>query len=231
MTRSVPLLLVLIVGVVSSVSAQTQRATAPSPRPRSSAAKNVPVVLEMRWLATNDAFHERLGPGSEKLPAMGSYVVCDQTRVDRLLRLARGDRRSNESPTQTITVSSGEERKLPLVPSFARKASPIGTSILANVSDDRQAIQVRIAWPKRKDGTDSLPATIATVPRGSHVVIQTHEVITPGVMPPVSFWQQLKNRFVGQENVAVGRETQHMYLLISPRIALPEEKQPQMAAR
>jgi hypothetical protein len=231
MARGISLILVLMFGVVSSVSAQTQRAIPPSPRSQPSSAKNVPVVLEMRWLATNDAFHERLGPGSEKLPAMGSYAVCDQKRVDRLLWLARGDRRSNESPTQTITLSSGEERKMPLVPSFARKASPIGTSILANVSDDRQAIQVRIAWPKRKDGTDSLPATVATVPRGSHVVIQTHEVIGPGAMPPVSFWQQLKDRFVGQKNVAVGRETQHIFLLISPRIALPGERQSQMAAR
>jgi hypothetical protein len=231
MARSVPLVLAILVGVTSLVSAQTLNPAPPTAAlPQQGSPKDVPVVLDVRWLTLTDNFSERVGPGLEKLPAMGACAVRDAEQTKFLLDIAGRDRRASVLPPKTISLQSGAQREF----------SPYGLDrdiqgrdhIQATLSNDGRSVEIRMDWAKWKNGTERLPVTMASVPLGSHLLVHTKEV-SSGRMAPVSLWQQLKDSVLGQrgQRATAWRETQRGYYLISPRIAIPAEAQTQTAAR
>ena len=229
MARCVLVLFVFLVGVAHSASAQTPPSIPPSANVQNKSSKDVPIVLEVRWLTVNDNFEERLGPGMDKLPRKGFYVVCEPRQTEWLLSAVAGDKRSNAGPPLTINAISGKKREF--APYGANRFVQGNDAVQATVSDDRQAVQLKLTWAKWKDGTEPLPVTTVTVPIGSYLFIHTQEYLAPGTLPPASFWEQIHDRLFGRKCVGVGREKQQVFLAISPRIAPPDEKQPKMAAR
>jgi len=227
MARRVLFLLMLFVGVAQSASAQTPQATSPSANAQDKNSKDVHVVLEIRWLVLSDNLIQCLGPALKKLPAMGSHAVYDKQQIERLLLAARGDRSSDEGPNQTVPAKNGEKGELSLL----RHGRTIETTMLAAVSEDRQAIEIQLTWPKGEDGKEILPVTTATVPTGSSLLIQTHVLIGSIAMPPASPLQKLEDRLLNRKRPAAVRDVQQGFLLLTPRIALPGEKENQPAAK
>jgi hypothetical protein len=226
MAYRVLLALVFAVGLARSATAQAPQSPPPSPNTQHRPSENVRIALEMRWLAANDRLQERLGLDENKLnlPAMGSSAVLDENQTKFFLLAAEGDKRSNPGPTQRITLLSGQKRQL----------SPPGTiqgddAILATVSDDRQTIEVQLTWPKRTDGTESLPVTIAVVPVGSHLLLHTEDCLSAPEVVTVKRPLPFLDRF--RKNVAIGREKHKVFLLITPRVALDGEKEDRPAAK
>lgn len=224
MAYRVLLALVVAVGLAHSASAQAPQSPPPNTQRRPS--ENVRIVLEMRWLALTDNFQERLGlePDKLALPAAGSTTVVNKSQTQFLLTAAEGDRRSNPGPTQRVTVLSGQKRQL----------SPPGTiqgddAVLATVSDDRQTIEVQLTWPKRTDGTDSLPVTTAAVPVGACLLIHAEDNISEPEVVAVKRPLPFLDRF--RKNVAIGREKHQVFLLITPQVALDGEKEDRPAAK
>ena len=229
MTRRILLLFVFLLAVAQLASAQSPQAALSSTDSRHEPAKDVRIVLEMRWLALNQDAYEgaiRLGAEEWKLPGMGALAVPDKQHAEALLTLVSGDRRSNLGPTQRLIVLDGQKRELS--PPGAIQG---GDAVLATVSDDRQTIQIQLTWPKQKDGTESLPVTTAAVPLGSYLLVHSTEFVISGPMTPVSSWQKFQDRLLHQQRATSWREKQQLFLLVSPRIARPGEKEEQRAAK
>ena len=230
MTCRILLFLVLFAGVASPVSAQTPQSPRLSIDVQRKSSKDVRIVLEMRWMAVNDNFEERIGigQGMAKLPGMGAYVIRDQQQTEWLISAAEGDKRSNAGRTQTITMLNGEKREFsPFGPIGATQGSD---AVQATVSNDRRVIEIQLTWAKQKDGKESPPATAVAVPLGSHLLIHTQAFLASGKMAPVSRWQQFQDRIFNQTRATSWMEHQQVFLLVSPRIALPGEKQTQTVA-
>jgi hypothetical protein len=225
MSYRIPLLFVFVVAAAQSASAQAPKSPPAATDTRLKSTQDVHIVLEVRWLAVNDSLEERVEPKLEELPGLGEHVLRDQQQTHWLVAVAEGDKRSNSGPLQRVTLLSGQKREL----SPPRAGQDEG-AILATVSDDRQTIQIHLTWPKRKDGAESLPATTAEVPIGSHLLIHTEEFIASGKMAPVSRWQRFQDWLFNQKRATAWREKQQVFLLVSPRIALLGEKAAQMAA-
>jgi hypothetical protein len=162
--------------------------------------------------------------GLNKLPAPGGHVLFDD-RQAKLLRVAESDKRSNYYPPQTVTVLNGEKRQvLPFGPRLP------GT-IQATVLNDRQTTEIRLTWAKGEDGKELMPTTTAAVPMGSHLLIHTHEHVFSRPVTTTSIWQEMKIRLFNQPRALPVREKRQVLLLISPRIALPGEKETQIVAK
>ncbi len=221
MTYHLTFLLLFIVGVAQFASAQTPQSIAPPTDALSNPLKDVRIVLETRWILLSDNFEERVGPDLEKLPKLGACAVCGKQQKKLLLYAASGDKRSNvESPTKTITVLSDEKRELLLT---GRRDQRQGNdTIQATVSDDQQAIQIQLTWAKWNDGNECLPTTSTTVPMGSSLLVHTH-TISEG-RAPVSLWTQFADKLLKRKPKLNPLRLQQMYLMVSPRIALPGEK-------
>jgi hypothetical protein len=230
MVRSISLVPAVLLIAASTASAQTQLRTQLQ-TPSQTEAKAAPIVLEVRWLTLSDNFNERVGPGMDKLPAMGACAVRDAEQTKFLLMAAEGDRRACVLSPKTISLQNGTQHEF----------SPYGLdrdiqgkdSIRATLSNDGRSVEIRMDWAKWKSGTDRLPVTTASVPLGSHLLVHTKEVSSSGRIAPVSLWQQLKDSVFGQrgQRATAWRETQQGYYLISPRVVVPAETQTQTAAR
>jgi hypothetical protein len=223
MLRHIPILLLVLGGIAQSACAQS--ATPPATQLASSPGTRVTLVVQRVDLSDN--FDDRVGTGLPKLPKLGAQSICDWEQAKFLLAAAAGDKRSNLTPVQTVTMPDGETR--PMSPFGPRKE--LQAAAQAAVTNDRQAIAVHLTWAKKADGKESLPTMTATVQIGSCLLIHTHELMFAPPPPPVSAWQKLVGHFVPRACVGVGREKRQVYLLISPRIAAADEKEPQVAAK
>jgi hypothetical protein len=230
MPRRILFFLAIVVGAAQSSFAQT-----PQPIPTSidgprQSANNVRIVLEMRWLAGSDNIKERIGLGSGasqcKLPGLGALAVTDKQQAENLLMLFAGDKRSNVSPTQRITVLDGQNQELSPPNSVQG-----GDAILATVSDDRQTIEIQLTWPKHQNGTASLPVTTATVPVGAHLLIHTEDGYSEPEVHTINRPQHFLDRLFPRKCIGIGREKQQVFLLVTPRIAGSGEPQQQPAAK
>jgi hypothetical protein len=231
MSRNIVFILAILVGMASSVFAETPQPAPAAVGSPSDSSRGVSIVLEMRWLLLNDAnLTEFFGPKREQLVKWGAPAVIDKQQIERMLMLASGDKRSSVYPTQTVAVPNGEKSEFWLVRSGQRNK----TTVLATVSDDRRAIQIDWTWPKREDGGDSLPETTTRIPMGSNLLIHTHVLSESRLMPPVSLWQRFQDVvFHGNRatRATAVRKIEQGFLLVSPRIALPGEKEAQMVAK
>jgi hypothetical protein len=231
MSRRIAFALVLLSGLALFALGQTPQSAPRSPAsPRDGVTNNVSLALDVRWVTMADNFHERVGPGMEKLPAMGACAVRDAEQTRFLLMAAAGDRRGCVLPPKTISLPNGTQSEF----------SPYGLDrdiqgkdhIQATLSNDGRSVEIQMDWAKWKNGTDRLPVTTASVPLGSHLLVHTKEV-SEGRMARVSLWQQLKDSVLGQrgQRATAWRETQQGYYLISPRVVVASETQTQTAAR
>jgi hypothetical protein len=230
MPRRILFFLAIVVGAAQSSFAQTpQSIPASIDGPRQSG-NNVRIILEMRWLAGADNIEERIGIGSGaaqcKLPGLGSFAVTDKQQAESLLTLFTGDKRSNVSPTQRITVLDGQKREFSPPDSVQD-----GDAILATVSDDRQTIEIQLTWPKRQNGMASLPATTATVPVGSHLLIHSEDGYSEPEVHTLNRPQHFLDRLFPRKCIGIGREKQQVFLLVTPRIAGTGEQQQRPAAK
>ena len=69
---------------------------------------------------------------------------------------------------------------------------------------------------------------------GSNLLIHTHVISESRLIPPVSLWQRFQDVvFHGNRatRATAVRQLQQVFLLVTPRIALPGEKEAQMAAK
>jgi hypothetical protein len=229
MSRSVVFVLAILLGMASSTSAQSLQWTAPAVSSPRSSANDVSIGLQVRWLTTSDKLEERAAPLLDKLPGMGACVVRDGKQLEMLLRVMQSDQRSNAGPAKAISLPSGRQCEFsPFGPNRDIQGSD---AIQATVSNDRRTVEIQVSWAKWKDGTDRLPATVAAVPIGSHLLIHTRELITSGRMLPVSLWKQLTDKIFHQVRATAWHEKQQGYILISPRPVLGGETQTQTAAR
>jgi len=228
MSRNVVFMLAIVVGMASSSFAQSLQWTAPAVSSPRGSAKNIPIVLDARWLTASDNLDERVGPGLEKLPAMGAGVVRGKEQTDLLFLMLQSDKRSNAGPPSTISLLSGQKSEFaPFGPDRNLQGKD---SIQATVSDDWRTVEIQVTWAKWKDGTERLPPTTAAVPIGSHLLIHTHE-LSESRTTPVSLWQQMIDRIFHQKRATVWRERTEGYILISPRPVLRGEMQTRTAAR
>jgi hypothetical protein len=218
-------LFALLLVVAQSALAQSPQATSPLTAQERDP-KGVRIVLEARSLTLNGNLEERAGVDFT-LPAPGKCTVQKKKQTELLLRLAHGDRRSNAGPLRTVAVFSGEEREFS---PFGRSQSLQGHDVIVATADNRQTINIKLTWAKWKDGSEHLPVTTAAVPPGSNLLICTTEYIASGAVE-VSAWQKFQDRLLNRKRPTLWRERQRVYVLISPRIAGPEEQQQQPAAK
>jgi hypothetical protein len=217
----------LVLGAaVTAALGQSSGAVAPPASAQDKPAQDVQIVLEARSLTLNGNLEERAG-ADFKLPAPGKCIVQEQKQTKLLLRLASGDRRSNAGPLKTVVVPSGEEREFS---PFGRSQSLQGHDVIVATADNRQTINIKLTWAKSEDGSEHLPVTTAAVPPGSNLLICTTEYLASGAVV-VSAWQKFQDRLLNRKRPTLWREKQRVYVLISPRVTVPEEQQQPPAAR
>lgn len=186
------------------------------------------IVLETRFLTLSDSLSERAGVDL-KLPApvLGTTAIRDKQQLDLILQMASGDKRSNAGPVTPVSVPTGESSEFS---PFGRSPDLQGQdSILATASDDGQSINLELTWAKWKNGVERLPAMTEAVPLGSHLIICTTE-LSEGRLQNVSLLDKVFDRLLNRTRATAVREMEHVYVVILPRFATPEEEQ-QLASR
>jgi hypothetical protein len=208
----------LVLGAaVTAALGQSTGAVAPP-----ASAQDVQIMLETRWVWLSDDLGKRAGVDL-KLPAAKSAAVRDKQQVEAIFQLAHGDKRSNAGPPKTIVVPNAEKREFS---PFGRDKDLQGCDqVQATVSDDRQTVKIELTWAKWQDGTEHLPATNVALPVGSHLLVHSKEIFET-LSTDRSPWQKIKDRLLNKQPPPARLEKANLFLLISPRIALPGEQEP-----
>jgi len=215
-------LLFVLIAASQTAAAQTLQLAPTENVPQHDRSKHLEITLEIRSVVLSDEqieyFRERK---NLVLPAMSCCAALDQQQTALVIEAASGDRRGSIDPELTLRLPNGEPRKLALLD------TEHADTIQATLSQDRQAIQLRLLCASDAKGRERFPPMTARVPLGSHLLIHTRTLCDRRLVPASTSYL---TRFVDwldkrePKMVMVGGYQQG-FLLVTPRVALAQPRQ------
>jgi hypothetical protein len=212
------ILLFVLIAAAQTAAAQTLPLAATENARQPDRSKHVEITLELRSVALSDRGIEWLRTHKDlSLPAMSCCATLNQQQIDLLIDLAKGDRRSSINPLRTLRLPDGKRGKLGI------SDPEISDMVQATLSEDRKTVELRLLWATDADGSERFPPMTAEVPLGSHLLIHmslcAHQLHVPLL---TRFFDWLDKR---EPTMGVYFEYSQVFLLITPRIALPQAQQ------
>ncbi len=215
------ILLFVLISAAQTAAAQTLPLAATKNAQQPDRSKHAEITLELRSVALSDRGIEWLRAHKGlRLPAMSCRATLNQQQIDLLIDLAKGDRDSID-PELTLGLPNGGLRKLAMFDT--EHADAIQATLLQNP----QSIELRLLCATDTNGKERFPPITARVPLGSHLLIHTR-ILSERRLVPASdsyltrFFDWLDKR--EPKMVVIGGYSQQ-FLLLTPRIALPQAQQ------
>jgi type II secretory pathway component GspD/PulD (secretin) len=174
--------------------------------------QEVNVCLEVRLVSVSEETFERIGVAFE--PKKGASL--GQNGLRGVLEAAQGDRRTNIMQAPKVTCFDRQRVNLRL----AGEGANVALSITPTVSADRRSVRLNLRL--RRDGAEDekVKAVLAdgcsVVLPGWSVTRETRQEFGPPVLSRIPYVNRLF------KNVGYGRESEKRFLMVTPRVIVPD---------
>jgi Flp pilus assembly secretin CpaC len=175
--------------------------------------QDVNVCLELRMVSVSEQTFERIGVDFE--PKNGAFL--DQDGLRNVLEVAQGDRRTNIMQAPKVTCLNSQRVNFRL----AGDGNPVALSVTPTISADRRFVRLKVRLCRDGAEDEKVKAVLAD---GCSVALPgwavTRETRQETAVPFLSRVPYVNRLF---RNVGYGRETEKVFLMVTPRVIVHED--------